>query len=116
MLQSQYLKMLGWNAVASASSLSWSTVAGIVVGSTLLALLAGVAAHKWRLRRTMQSEVHEIMYAPIAELPTIALKPALYMPMFYTVPQSRPRNQKILSPLMLDLGLCVCEKGVAVSG
>jgi ABC-type spermidine/putrescine transport system permease subunit II len=63
-LQSQYLKMLGWNGVAKASGTSWGLVAGIVVGSTLLAVLAGVAVHKWRLRRTMQNEIHAIMYAP----------------------------------------------------
>jgi len=62
-LQLQYLKMMGWNAVAKASSMSWSMVAGILVGSTLLALLAGVALHKWRLQRTMQTEIHAIMCA-----------------------------------------------------
>jgi len=65
--QLQYLKMMGWNAVAKASSMSWRMVAGILVGSTLLALLAGVALHKWRLQRTMQTEIHAIMrqYMPL---------------------------------------------------
>lgn len=56
--------MMGYSALAKAGKLSWAQVLGIVVGSTALAVLAGFAVHKWRMRRMMQSEIQSIMYGP----------------------------------------------------
>ena len=59
-VQDQYLEMLGFSG-AITEKLSWSTVAGIISAAALLAIAAGFAIHKWRMRRMMQTEIQSIM-------------------------------------------------------
>ena len=59
-VQDQYLEALGFSG-AVAKKLSWSTVAGIISAAALLAIVAGFAIHKWRMRRMMQTEIQSIM-------------------------------------------------------
>ena len=61
LLQSQYLKMLGLTSLMQNGNISWSLIGGIILASTVFALVAGVAIHRWRTQHQMQSEIHAIM-------------------------------------------------------
>lgn len=54
--------MLGQNELVQNGNPSWILIAGIIAASALIALLAGVAIHRWRTRHQMHSEIHEVMY------------------------------------------------------
>ena len=46
------------------------TIAGIIAVATVLAVAAGYAVHRLRMRNVMQNEIRDIMYAPyLAHLP-----------------------------------------------
>lgn len=55
--------MLGFKSLTGSGGLSAAAVLGIVGGSTLTAVALGFAIYKWRIQRSMHSEIHSIMCA-----------------------------------------------------
>ena len=55
--QSEFLNQMGVTFKAA----SWWSVAAASGAAALLAVLAGYAVHRFRMRQEMHSEIHEIM-------------------------------------------------------
>lgn len=69
-LQDVYMAKLG---LKNSKVGAW-TVAGIISVATVLAVAAGYAVHRLRMRNVMQNEIRDIMCAPISALCCNALR------------------------------------------
>ena len=59
-MQAVYMAKLGLKN----SKVGVWTIAGIIAVATVLAVAAGYAVHRLRMRNVMQNEIRDIMYAP----------------------------------------------------
>jgi hypothetical protein len=57
-MQTMYMAKMG---LKNSSRVSAWTVAGIIVAAALIAVVAGYAVHKLRMRHVMQNEIRDIM-------------------------------------------------------